>query len=36
MYTQIIVCSMDPFILTYFDPFVVHFLVNHCKQLAKS
>ena len=20
-------------ILTYFDPFVVHFLVNHCKQL---
>ena len=21
-------------ISTYFDPFVVHFLVNHCKQLG--
>ena len=33
MYLQIIVCRMDPFISTYFDPFVGHFLVNLCKQL---
>ena len=36
-YIQIIVCWMVQHIIsiisTYFDPFLVHFLVNHCKQL---
>ena len=35
MYVQIIVCRMNPF-STYFDPFVVHFQVNHCKQLRRE
>ena len=33
MYTQIIVCKMDPLFQHIFDLFVVHFLVNHWKQL---
>ena len=33
MYIQIIVCRMASVILTYVIPFVVHFLIHHCKQL---
>ena len=31
MYIQITVCGMDPIFQHIFGPFVVHFLVNHCK-----
>ena len=33
IYIQIIVCKMDNLFQQYFDPFVVHFLVDHCMQL---
>ena len=33
IYIQIIVCKMDNLFQQYFDPFIVHFLVDHCMQL---